>query len=105
MQERTSADWMQLLDAGDIPAAPMHTLDSLIDDPHLNAINYFPQFDHPTEGRMRMTAPVGDYSATPLTIRRLAARLGEHSREVLQEAGYSNAEIDAMIASKATKTA
>ncbi len=104
MQERTSAQWMQLLDEGDIPAAPMHTLDSLIDDPHLNAIHYFPQFDHPTEGRMRMTAPVGDYSATPLTIRRLAARLGEHSREVLLEAGYSDAEIDAMITSKATKS-
>jgi crotonobetainyl-CoA:carnitine CoA-transferase CaiB-like acyl-CoA transferase len=80
----------------------MHTLDSLIDDPHLNAIGFFPEYDHATEGRIRTTAPVGKWSETPPSIRSMAARLGEHSREVLSELGYSVAEIDEMIVKKVT---
>jgi crotonobetainyl-CoA:carnitine CoA-transferase CaiB-like acyl-CoA transferase len=52
---------------------------------------------------VRTTAPVGEWSETPLSIRRLAPRLGEHSREVLREAGLNDADIDAMIASGATR--
>ena len=102
MKTRTTSDWMRALDAGDIPATPMHTLDSLIDDPHLHAIGFFPEYDHPTEGRIRMTAPVGKWSETPPSIRSLAGRLGEHSREVLGELGYSATEIDSMLAKKIT---
>ncbi len=102
MKTRTTSDWMRALDEGDIPATPMHTLDSLIEDPHLDAIGFFPEYDHPTEGRIRMTAPVGKWSETPPSIRRLAGRLGEHSREVLGELGYSVTEIDALLAKKIT---
>ncbi len=102
MKTRTTSDWMRALDEGDIPATPMHTLDSLIDDAHLNAIGFFPEYDHPTEGRIRMTAPVGKWSETPPSIRTLAGRLGEHSREVLGELGYSVTEIDALVAKKIT---
>ncbi len=102
MKTRTTFDWMRVLDAGDIPATPMHTLDSLIDDPHLHAIGFFPEYDHPTEGRIRMTAPVGKWSETPPSIRSLAGRLGEHSCEVLGELGYSATEIDMMLAKKIT---
>jgi len=102
MKTRTTAAWMQALDESDIPATPMHTLDSLIADPHLNAIGFFPEYDHATEGRIRTTAPVGKWSETPPSIRSMAARLGEHSREVLGELGYSAVEIDAMLAKKVT---
>jgi len=105
MQTRTTAEWQALLDKADIPHAPMHTIDSLIEDPHLNGSGFFPLYDHPTEGRVRTTAPVGEWSETPLSIRRLAPRLGEHSREVLREAGLSDAEIDAMVVSGATRNA
>ncbi len=98
MQTISTATWIDLLTEGDIPFAPMHTVDSLIEDEHLNAIGFFPQYEHPSEGKLRTTAPVGKWSKTPLSIRSHAARLGEHSREVLHEAGYSVAEIDAMIA-------
>jgi crotonobetainyl-CoA:carnitine CoA-transferase CaiB-like acyl-CoA transferase len=94
--------WRALLDKADIPFATMHSIDSLIEDEHLNAIGFLPEFDHPTEGRIRATAPVGEWSASPPSIRRLPARLGEHSREVLAEIGYSDDEIDALIASRVT---
>ncbi len=102
MATRTTAAWQDLLERADIPNTPMHTMDSLIDDPHLNSAGFFPVFDHPTEGKVRTTAPVGEWSETPLSIRRLAPRLGEHSREVLAEVGYSAEAIDNMIAAGAT---
>jgi crotonobetainyl-CoA:carnitine CoA-transferase CaiB-like acyl-CoA transferase len=103
MLTRTTAAWQTLLERADIPNALMHTMDSLIDDPHLNGSDFLPLYEHPTEGTVRTTAPVGDWSATPLSIRRLAPRLGEHSREILLELGLDHAEIDAMVAARATK--
>ena len=105
MLSRTTAEWQTLLDKADIPNTPMHSMDSLIDDPHLNSSGFFPLYEHPSEGTVRTTAPVGEWSETPLSIRRLAPQLGEHSREVLREAGLSGAEIDAMVASGATRIA
>ena len=105
MLTRTTAEWQSLLEKADIPNTPMHSMDSLIDDPHLNSSDFFPLFEHPTEGTVRTTAPVGEWGETPLSIRRLAPRLGEHSREVLREAGLSEAEVDSMIASGATRQA
>src|SRR3546814_2823091 len=52
---------------------------------------------HPTEGRMRSPAPVGSYSKTPLSIRRHAPRLGEHTQEILQEVGLDPAFIDSVL--------
>jgi crotonobetainyl-CoA:carnitine CoA-transferase CaiB-like acyl-CoA transferase len=105
MKTKPTETWMRLLNEGDIPATPMHTIDSLIEDTHLNAIGFFPEYEHPTEGTIRTTAPVGKWSKTPPSIRALPARLGEHSREVLGELGYGDAEIDAMIVQHVTAVA
>lgn len=102
METRTTAEWRDLLQQSDIPNAPMHTIETLIADPHLNSSGFFPVFEHPSEGRIRATAPVGEWSATPLSVRRLAPRLGEHSEEILGEAGFSREEIDAMLADRVT---
>jgi crotonobetainyl-CoA:carnitine CoA-transferase CaiB-like acyl-CoA transferase len=101
----TTTYWRELLDRADIPFATMHTIDSLLEDEHMQAIGFFPEFDHPTEGRIRATAPIGEWSATPPSIRTLPARLGEHSREVLSEIGYSAVEIAAMVEARVTKLA
>jgi crotonobetainyl-CoA:carnitine CoA-transferase CaiB-like acyl-CoA transferase len=98
----TTDYWRALLEKADIPFATMHTIDSLLEDEHMRAIGFFPEFDHPTEGRIRATAPVGEWSETPPLIRSLPAQLGEHSREVLREIGYVDAEIDQMLAEKVT---
>jgi crotonobetainyl-CoA:carnitine CoA-transferase CaiB-like acyl-CoA transferase len=99
---KSTAHWRNLLEKADIPYATMHTIDSLLEDEHMRSIGFFPEFDHPTEGRIRATAPVGEWSATPPTIRTLPPLLGEHSRDVLREIGYTASEIDAMIAAKVT---
>ena len=102
IESESTAYWRELLDKADIPFATMHTIDSLLEDEHMQAIGFFPEFDHPTEGRIRATAPVGEWSATPPSIRTLPARLGEHSREVLTEAGYSFEEIEEMLVGRVT---
>lgn len=98
----STAYWEDLLHRADIPFATMHSIDSLLEDEHMKAIGFFPEFDHPTEGRIRATAPVGEWSATPPSIRSLPARLGEHSRDVLTELGYTQDDIAAMLAAKVT---
>jgi crotonobetainyl-CoA:carnitine CoA-transferase CaiB-like acyl-CoA transferase len=91
------------LEAADIPVARLHTAESLVDDPHLQQVGFFPQFDHPTEGRIRTLAPVGRYSATPAAIRRHAPRAGEHSVEVLREVGYTEAQIESLLQKRVTR--
>lgn len=101
MKTRTTLEWMQALTEGDIPAMHLHTVESLIEDPHLAAGGYFQAVDHPSEGRLRAMSPPGYWSETPASIRRHAPRLGEQTREILREAGYADEAIEALIASGA----
>ncbi|CUJ51895.1 CaiB/BaiF CoA transferase family protein [Achromobacter aegrifaciens] len=95
---RSSQDWLEGLARADIPASPLYSVDDLLQDEHLAATGLIRPMDHPSEGRIRTTAPLGRYENTPTSIRRPAPRLGQHSREVLAEAGYDPARIDAMTA-------
>ena len=103
LQQRTTGEWRQALIPLGIPVFAMNTFDSLLEDPHLAEIGFFREVDHPSEGRVRIMACPTEWSETPPGIRRLAPRLGEHSREVLGEAGYSGAEINALIAAGVTR--
>jgi crotonobetainyl-CoA:carnitine CoA-transferase CaiB-like acyl-CoA transferase len=97
MATRTSDEWFAALSAADIPVARLHSTESLLDDPHLRAVGFYPELDHPSEGRIRTLAPVGRYSATPAAIRRPAPRIGEQSVELLREAGYGEEAIARML--------
>lgn len=102
---RTTSAWMEDLGRADIPAMVVNTLESLLDDPQLAATGFWREVDHPTEGRLRMPDIPTHFQGTPGDVRRLAPRLGEHSREILHELEYSDAEIEAMLASGATRQA
>ena len=105
MATRTTKDWLDIFDKTSVPINVVNTLEELVDDPHLNAVNFWEVVDHPTEGRIRMTGFPVNFSATPADVRRLPPRLGENSIEILREANLSQAEIDAMLESGATKVA
>ena len=102
MAGRGSEEWYTLLEQADVPVGRLHTVESLFEDPHLNAVGFFPEMQHPTEGAIRTTAAVGRYGATPAGIRRHAPQLGEHSAEVLAEAGYDAAALQALVAKGVT---
>jgi crotonobetainyl-CoA:carnitine CoA-transferase CaiB-like acyl-CoA transferase len=99
---RTTAEWLALFGENDIPAVPLYDLDDLIDDRHLAAVKFFHEMNHPSEGRIRVTGIPSQWSESALAITRHAPRLGEHSFEILREAGLSDAEIERLKAEGAT---
>lgn len=102
--ERTTAEWLKELEPTNVPFMVVNSLDDLIDDPHLVESGYWQIFDHPTEGKIRMGSSPYNFSETPASIRRLPPNLGEHSAEVLAEAGYSAQEIESMLADGVTRS-
>jgi crotonobetainyl-CoA:carnitine CoA-transferase CaiB-like acyl-CoA transferase len=105
LRTRTTADWLELLNGADIPAMPLHTLESLLADPHLAATGFFGHEEHPSEGKLRTMAYPSTWSATQPAASRPAPRLGEHSAAVLREAGYTDERIEALVRAGATRVA
>jgi len=97
LEQKTTAEWTRILNDADIPTLPMHDLESILDDPHLVAKDFFPVVDHPTEGKIRSMRVSATWSETKAEPARLAPRLGEQSAEILAEAGYSHDEIAALV--------
>jgi crotonobetainyl-CoA:carnitine CoA-transferase CaiB-like acyl-CoA transferase len=83
LPSRTSAEWLEVLHAVDIPACPVNAIEDLFDDPHLKAVGLFEDMDHPTEGRVKNARFPVKFSASPADVRRLAPNLGEHTTLVL----------------------
>ncbi len=102
MATRTTQEWLDVFGETSVPTNMVNTLEDLVDDPHLKAVGFWEVVDHPTEGKIRMTKFPVSFSETPADVRRLPPRLGEHSIELLKEAGLSQAEIDKMLESGAT---
>jgi len=98
LRQKTTAEWVEILDRLDVPNMPYHTLDSLMEDPHLTEIGFFQMLDHPSEGKVRnMRLPNKTSFASRAPVQG-APKLGQHSLEVLRDAGLSQAEIDALAA-------
>ena len=104
IKTRTSAEWLSVLTAADIPVMPLNSLEDLLADPHLNETGFFSLLEHPSEGTLRSMAVPSQWSDSIPDAPRPAPRLGEHSAEVLREAGYVDTEINAMIAAGITNT-
>lgn len=81
-------DLAQLLEEHEVPFAIINPRDAVIDDPQVKAMGALLEFDHPVAGRMRQARPPARFGMTPADIFRCSPELGEHTREVLREAGY-----------------
>jgi len=90
------AHWLALLDANDIPCGPINDYAQVFADPQVLAREMVAETDHPTLGHMRTLGSPIKMSATPPDVSRRAPQLGEHTDDVLTEAGYSASEIDAL---------
>ena len=98
VSQRTTAEWLALLAGIDIPYVPARTIEELIEDPHLHAVGFFRTYEHPSEGTMVEVGLPSTWSETPLSVRRHAPRLGEHTREVLVEAGVTGDALESLVA-------
>ena len=102
-EERTTAEWMSVLEQADVPFMPMHDLLSVLHDPHLEATGFFTTVEHPSEGTIRtMRMPIQWFHNTA-DPPRPSPRLGEHTKEVLGEAGFTPSEVDSLLASGAAR--
>ncbi|WP_280271256.1 CaiB/BaiF CoA transferase family protein [Nocardia wallacei] len=83
--ERTTGEWLELLRALDIPAAPVRSLDDLFDNPHLLDSGFFETVDSP-HGPVRFPGPPTWFSRTPGRVAGPAPRLGADTEDVLSRA-------------------
>ncbi|TQR12274.1 CaiB/BaiF CoA transferase family protein [Psychrobacillus soli] len=84
MATKTTNEWLNILEEADIPCTKINTPDSLFEDPHLLATEFFKSTQHPTEGDIwEMKFPV-NFSGTPTSIQRHAPNLGEHNEEIMK---------------------
>ncbi|VTU32067.1 CaiB/BaiF CoA transferase family protein [Variovorax sp. PBL-E5] len=93
MRTRGRADWLQTLDAAGIPCSPLHTLGELSAHPHTRASGMVFEYEHPALGTLATVAQPLRFDGERTEVRRAAPMHGEHTREVLAELGYSEAEI------------
>ncbi len=99
MRDRTTVEWQTLLDAADVPNMPMNSPADLLTHPQLRATGFMHDTQHPSEGMLHTMAPPTRWSATPPNREQTPApQLGQHTRELLTEAGYSALQIDELVA-------
>jgi len=99
---RPTAHWLDALGLADLPVMPLGDVATLLADPHLTASGFLTTEEHPSEGPIRSLGVPVRHAAFPAPARGPAPRLGEHSREILREAGYPEATIDAMLTAGVT---
>src|ERR1700730_12281573 len=95
---RTSAEWLRRLEEAGVPAGPVLDVRQMHADPQALAREMIVETMHPTAGKVASIGLPIKFSETPGSVRRAAPLLGQHTREVLREHGFSDAEADEMAA-------
>ena len=94
--QRPAAHWVSRLEEAGVPCGVLQTYDQVFDDPHLKARNFFPDAPHAKLGPVKQIGSPMRLSETPTQMVRAGPLLGEHSAQVLAEAGYQPEEIRAL---------
>jgi crotonobetainyl-CoA:carnitine CoA-transferase CaiB-like acyl-CoA transferase len=95
---RTRAEWIELFDAAGVPCGPVHSIGEALSHPQTLARGMVVETQHPAAGPTKAIGCPVHFSETPAAVTRPAPVLGEHTREVLRDQGYSDDEIDGFVA-------
>ena len=101
LRERTNAEWIERFDQFDVPCAPVLSRKDMIQHPQIRANELIVELDHPEAGPLRQTRPPARFSGTPPAHRYGGPALGEHTRDVLLEAGLSEKTVEELLSSGA----
>lgn len=102
LKKKTTAEWIAIFDRVGVPAMPMHSLESLMDDPHLKEVGFFEKITHPTEGTIINMKLPNKTSFGKREDFRAAPKIGQHSVEILEQAGYTKDEIYQLVTENVT---
>ena len=91
----STAHWVEVLNAAGVPCGPVNSVAAVFEDPQILGQEMVMDVDHPGHGIVRMLGFPIKFSDMPCRVRRSAPSLGEHSREVLTELGYAEADLEA----------
>jgi len=105
IRERPTADWLQRLDANDVPSAPVLRRHEVIANEQVLARELITELDHPDIGLIRQPVPAARFDRTPARIQGPAPRIGEHSAAILAELGPEAAEIERLATEKIVRLA
>jgi crotonobetainyl-CoA:carnitine CoA-transferase CaiB-like acyl-CoA transferase len=103
IERHPTAEWLQRLDAADVPCAPILRRHEIIGNEQVVARELIVEFDQPDVGRVRQPKPPARFSVNEASIGGPAPRIGEHSREVLRELGYDEHAINKMIEARTVR--
>ena len=95
---RTTNEWIEVLDRAGVPGGPVLTYDEALTDPHVQARDMVVDVDHPIIGPMRTIGPPTKFSGLDVGVRSPAPWLGQHTAEILGEAGMASDEVRALFA-------
>lgn len=105
VRTRSRADWMASFDAAGVPAGPVHTIGEALTHPQTLARGMVVDLNHPQAGETKAIGCPIHFSRTPSQINRPAPLLGQHTRELLREFSFTDAEVDALVAQGAIQEA
>jgi crotonobetainyl-CoA:carnitine CoA-transferase CaiB-like acyl-CoA transferase len=97
LKSRTSAEWLERLDAHDVPCAPILSRPEILENEQIKANELIHQYEHPGLGQIRQPRPGARFSRSDIRSQAVAPVLGEHSLEVLTEAGLTHDEIEELL--------
>ncbi|MEO0960552.1 MAG: CoA transferase, partial [Pseudomonadota bacterium] len=101
LRGRTTAEWLAVMEEGGLPAGPVLSIREMQADPQARARGMVTETEHPAAGAVETLGLPVTFHDTPGSVRRPAPRLGEHTAEVLAEAGFAEDEIEAMLSTGA----
>lgn len=96
LSTRPIADWIAILDAADVPCAPILERSQVFREPQILENEMLGAVQHPKAGRVQMLGVPVRLSETPGSLREPAPLLGQHTEEVLHDLGYAQDEIEAL---------